>query len=308
MEEVKCPICGEHCYIHSRAGSNLPTYKCDFCFAYELADEDIPLIQEHKVVLSGFLFETRMRSHSIRINAGTLPFVLSDSRVPRTPMQKLDKLILFVYSIGSGFKNHISKLAKYPPSVCYAEDAAEFNLMVSILTDIGYLCERQARFGEYDCGYFITVEGMKYAESLLSGNNHSTTVFVAIKCSDELRTAYEDAIKPACAKLGLSAFTVDETTYPGDITDKVIAGIKTSRFVIADFTGNTLGVYYEAGYAKGLGRTVIKTCNKAWYEEEKEGKRVHQLHFNIEHDNLILWQDQKDLMQKLDDRIRAVIL
>lgn len=308
MEEVKCPICGEHCYIHSRAGSNLPTYKCDFCFAYELADEDLPLIQEHKVVLSGFLFETRMRSHSIRINAGTLPFVLSDSRILRTPMQKLDKLILFIYSIGSGFKNHISKLAKYPPSVCYAEDAAEFNLMVSILTDIGYLCERQARFGEYDCGYFITVEGMKYAESLLSGNNNSTAVFVAMKCTDDFKSVYEEGIKPACAKFGFSVFTIDETKYPGDITDKVIAGIKTSRFIIADFTSNPLSVYYEAEYAKGLGREVIKTCNKKWFEEEKDGKKVNQLHFDIQYDNLILWEDEKDLLQKLEDRIQATIL
>jgi len=308
MEEVKCPICGGHCFKHSRAGSNLPTYKCDFCFAFELADEDIHLVQEQKVVLAGFLFETHMRSHSIRINPGILPFILSDSRIPRTPMQKLDKLMLFIYSLGSGFKNHISKLAKYPPAVCYAEDAAEFNLMVSMLTDIGYLCERQARFGEYDCGYFITVEGMKYAESLLSGNDHSTTVFVAMKCSDDLRSVYENALKPACAKLGFSVFTIDDTNYKGNITDKVITGIKTSRFVIADFTYNTLGVYYEAGYAKGLGRDVIKTCKKEWFEEEKDGERVNQLHFDIEHDNLILWQDEKDLMQKLEDRIQATIL
>ncbi len=148
---------------------------------------------------------------------------------------------------------------------------------------------------------------MKYAESLLSGNNHSTTVFVAMKCSDDLKSVYEDGIKPACAKLGFSVFTIDETEHKGDITDKVIAGIKTSRFVIADFTYNTLGVYYEAGYAKGLGRNVIKTCKKELYEEEKDGQRVNWLHFNIEHDNLILWQDEKDLKQKLEDRILATI-
>ncbi len=307
MEEGKCPICGEHCFKHSRAGSNLPTYKCDFCFAYELADEDIPLIQEHKVILSGYLFETQMRSHSIRLNTWTIPAILSDSRVPKTPMQKLDKLLLFVYNVGSGFKNHISKLTKYPPAVCYADDVADFNLMVSTLSDIGYMRERQARFGEYDCGYFITVEGMKYAESLLSVPIDSTIVFVAMKCCDDLRSVYEDGIKPACAKLGLSVLTIDETNHLGDITDKVIAGIKTSRFVIADFTYNTLGVYYEAGYAKGLGRNVIKICKNEWFEEEKDGERVNLLHFNIEHDNLILWQDETDLKQKLEDRIMATI-
>lgn len=307
MEEGKCPICGEHCYIHSRAGSNLPTYKCDFCFAFELADEDIPLIQEHKVILAGFLFETQMRSHSIRINSVTIPAILSDWRVPKTPMQKLDKLILFVYNVGSGFKNHISKLTKYPPAVCYADDAADFNLMVSTLSDIGYLRERQARFGEYDCGYFITIEGMKYAESLISGNTDSTLVFAAMPCTDDFKSAQENAIKPACTKLGFSVFTIDETEHEGDINDKIIAGIKNSRFVIADFTYNTLEVYYEAGYAKGLGIEVIKTCNKEWFEEEKDGERVNRLHFDIEYDKLILWQNASDLKQKLIDRILATI-
>jgi len=308
MEEGKCPICGQHCYIHSRAGSNVPTYKCDFCFAYELAEEDIPLAQKHKVILAGYLFETRSRSHSIRINSGTLPIILSDSRIPKTPLQKLDKLVLSIYDLGSGFKNHISKLAKYPPAVCYAEDAAEFNLMVSTLNDIGYLRERQARFGEYDCGYFITVEGMRYAESLLSGNTRSTTVFVAVQGSDELRSVYEKGVRAACAEFGLSVSIIDTPENKENSADKVIVGIKTSRFVIADFTNNTLGVYYEAGYAKGLGREVIKTCSKAWFEKEKDGKRVNRLHFDIEYDNLILWQDENDLKRKLEDRIQAAIL
>ncbi len=308
MEEGKCPICGQHCYIHSRAGSNVPTYKCDFCFAYELADEDIPLAQKHKVILAGYLFETRGRSHSIRISAGTLPIILSDSRIPKTPLQKLDKLILSIYDLGSGFKNHVSKLAKYPPAVGYAEDAAEFNLMVSTLNDIGYLQERQARFGEYDCGYFITIEGMKYAESLLSGNTRSTTVFVAVQCTDDLKPVYEKGVKAACDVFGLSALIINTSDNEESIADKVIAGIKTSRFVIADFTNNALCVYYEVGYAKGLGRDVIKTCRKTWFEEEKDGKRVNQLYFDMERDNLILWQDEKDLKRKLEDRIRAVLL
>jgi nucleoside 2-deoxyribosyltransferase len=149
---------------------------------------------------------------------------------------------------------------------------------------------------------------MKYAESLLSDNARSTTVFVAVQGSDDPESVYEKGVRAACAEFGLSVSIIDTTENKENIADKVSAGIKTSRFVIADFTNNTLGVYYEAGYAKGLGREVIKTCNKTWFEEEKDGKRVNQLYFDIERDNLILWQDEKDLKRKLEDRIRAAIL
>ena len=35
--------------------------------------------------------------------------------------------------------------------------------------------------------------------------------------------------------------------------DRIIAQIRASKFVVADFTRNRGGVYYEAGFALGLG-------------------------------------------------------
>jgi len=84
-----------------------------------------------------------------------------------------------------------------------------------------------------------------------------------MKFDDEMKSVHKNAIKPACAECGFSAFNVAEREHNDDIIDKIISEIKTSHFIVADFTGNNAGVYYEAGYAKGLGLPVIKTCKKS---------------------------------------------
>jgi hypothetical protein len=75
--------------------------------------------------------------------------------------------------------------------------------------------------------------------------------------------------------------------------------IRNSEFVVADFTGQRGGVYYEAGFAMGIGRKVIWCC----HEDE-----IGNLHFDTSHKNHIVWKTPDDLRSKLYRRIRATIL
>jgi len=71
---------------------------------------------------------------------------------------------------------------------------------------------------------------------------------------------------------------------------------------------NRGGVYYEAGFAAGLGIPVIYTVHKPWLEEKDEnGVRINKLHFDTEHMNHIIYDDADDLKKKLINRIRATI-
>jgi len=47
----------------------------------------------------------------------------------------------------------------------------------------------------------------------------------------------------------------------------MITEIKTSRFLIANLTHNNNGDYWEAGYAKWLGKEVIHLCNQNRLDE-----------------------------------------
>lgn len=62
--------------------------------------------------------------------------------------------------------------------------------------------------------------------------------------------------------------------------------------------GNCGGVYYEAGFARGLGIPVISTCSK---------DTIDDVHFDISQDNQILWETPKELRESLINRIAAVI-
>ena len=77
-----------------------------------------------------------------------------------------------------------------------------------------------------------------------------------------------------------------------------MAEIRRSRFVVADYTGQVNGVYFEAGFALGLGLTVIPTCR---------ADEVPKLHFDIKHLNTLLWSTPAELAEGLNKRIRAVI-
>ena len=86
--------------------------------------------------------------------------------------------------------------------------------------------------------------------------------------------------------------------HNNDITDEIIAEIRKSRFLVADFTRQRGGVYFEAGFAKGLEIPVIFTCK----EDE-----IDQVHFDTRQYNHILWKDPEDLYLKLKMRILATL-
>ncbi len=73
---------------------------------------------------------------------------------------------------------------------------------------------------------------------------------------------------------------------------------RRSKFVVADYTNQANGVYFEAGFALGLGLCVIPTCHQ---------DQIGTLHFDIRHLNTLLWQTPEELAAKLQSRIRAVI-
>ena len=71
--------------------------------------------------------------------------------------------------------------------------------------------------------------------------------------------------------------------------------IRAAPFVVADFTGNRNGVYFEAGYARAIGNTVIHTCRT---------KHFAKAHFDIKQINTLTWDEPEDLFKKLVKRLK----
>lgn len=130
-------------------------------------------------------------------------------------------------------------------------------------------------------------------------NSNLKNVFVAMWFNDEVNSVYDDTISTVISDLGYNPIRIDRKEHNGKIDDEIIAEIRKSKFVICDFTGNRGGVYFEAGFAMGLGKPVIWTCKK---------DHIDDLHFDTRQYNHIVWETKDDLYRALKNRIEATIV
>lgn len=109
-------------------------------------------------------------------------------------------------------------------------------------------------------------------------------------CVDQIRQGTKQAIETT----GNEAYYVDLDAHNGNISDKIVEEIRNCKFLVADFTCQNTGVYYEAGYAKGIGKTVIYTCRQDDFVN---------IHFDIKQIQFVVWTDAEDLKRKLQEQI-----
>jgi hypothetical protein len=80
-------------------------------------------------------------------------------------------------------------------------------------------------------------------------------VFVITSFQEDMQPAF-DAIEAAAIAVGLRAERVKDV--PGDyrITDRIMSSIRRAMLVVVDLTHERPNVYFELGFARGLGKTV----------------------------------------------------
>lgn len=150
----------------------------------------------------------------------------------------------------------------------------------------------------------VSVEGHTRVDELEREEraSKSSQAFVAMWFHESTTEVYAKGIEQAIAEAGYEPLRIDQKEHINKIDDEIIAEIRRSRFLVADFTqgedGARGGVYYEAGFAHGLGIPVIFTCH---------ADSVKELHFDTNHYNHIVWNTPEELRERLKNRILAVI-
>jgi hypothetical protein len=142
----------------------------------------------------------------------------------------------------------------------------------------------------------VTPKGFMHAtEAKVS---ESVNGFIAMWFDKSMHSARAEGLEPAIRKAGYNPVIVSGVEHINKIDDEIISQIRKSRFLVADFTGHRGGVYFEAGFAMGLGLPVFWTCQK---------DHLPDLHFDVRQYNCIDWTDTGDLAVRLRRRIEAVI-
>lgn len=149
----------------------------------------------------------------------------------------------------------------------------------------------------------LKMAGWEYYENLKRGSYSSRKAFMAMKYGDlELDDVVAKYIRPAVQDTGFNLYRLDDAPKAGLIDDRLRVEIRTSRFLIADLTHENAGAYWEAGFAEGLGKPVIYTCEKNKFNERKT-------HFDTNHHTTVLWdRDNLDrVSHDLKNTIRATL-
>lgn len=115
-------------------------------------------------------------------------------------------------------------------------------------------------------------------------------VFVITAFHADLEPVFE-GIAAAAESTGLVAKRVKDVQGDYRITDKIIKMIESARLIVADLSLERPNVYFELGYARGLGKTVITIA--------KQGTNIH---FDVKDWVYIEYIDSRVLEKNLKKR------
>jgi hypothetical protein len=277
-----CPRCGTYRYI-SNTGYGGPTAGW------------LNITQpEHRVMLSGWVREQNDAGDEYTLITMDLSRRVAQKRPPRLQeraaraLQTIARRYPDLESswLLQGFAEDLELQGR-----SYSVDYASALVLIRLLISRGYLRDHDGLGG-------ISVTGLLEVESLTAASAVSTQGFVAMSFDGGLRDAWTNGFEPAIRAAGFIPLRLDNKDYVGGISDEIIAEIRRSQFVIADYTGQINNVYFEAGFALGLGLIVIPTCR---------ADQFNNLDFDIRHLNTLKWTGPADLAVSLGKRIRAVI-
>ena len=302
-----CPIWGEphkareqHNTVTGVSVTDSPRAGGKFIITDEPKQALDDLSGDVKPRLTTLLVDQRMRG--IEVPEVTEHMVAAASvKQPLPVPERADRLLRYIVrqipTIGSTIQLGERDATAYAWSE--STEAKEHEYLLHYLREAGWIEGILYSGGSFDGA--VTVDGYRRIEEEDTSPD-SSQAFVAMWFHESTNRAYELGIKPGIEDAGYNAMRVDRTEHINKIDDEIIAQIRRSRFLVADFTqgddGARGGVYYEAGFAVGLGIPVIYICR---------ADMVDKLSFDTRQYNHILWEAPEQLRKALRDRIGATI-
>lgn len=139
----------------------------------------------------------------------------------------------------------------------------------------------------------------------------SLRAFVAMRIGEaETDRLFERTLSPVLRDLGLTPIRIDRVDFNDDIDDRIISEIRRADVVIADLTFARPSVYYEGGFATGLGKPVIYTARRDHlHPRDSDPLGNLRVHFDLQMKNIIAWSEPESpsFRKTLARRVRNVV-
>lgn len=308
MSPAPCPICQTSAEDRFDIFTNNHAINCPRCGTYR-----IERVWAHRLRNQSLKFEARTAANAsgyLRENQGYLVSktdvsegtgFLRNLRQPSV-VERAMKLLRYI----AGQLPNVGKPIQFPlplddrkvggnpafdddilTSVTWSENEEETHFLRDQFLDkhLGFIRNGQ-----------ITPAGWVALEEAATRTDESLA-FVAMWFDDSLKPAFTEAIEPAIRDAGYKAERMDMEEHTDPIDDKMMADIRRAKFIVADLTAHRQNVYFEAGFALGLGKQVIWLIR----EDAKDDKS-----FDVRQYNFIYWKP--DELPALRERLKNRIL
>ena len=297
---MSCILCQKEIVDHSASLDTRVT--CDICGIYDMAfelqcDRDMSGMDPGSDALKAALSAaTKQANQSRRILGLTLENYYShaDAHLWTPVAQKLHKVLEVCERRSHG---HFGSSFPLTPEIDYplfdAVSPDEAEALISHVREESLILALRPN-------YRLTGKGWQAIEPI-QGGGILGRCFVAMAFDSELDDAYYHGIKLAIIDSGYQPVCLKELEHQtnNNITDHILAEIRKAQFIGADFSMQKKGgVYFEAGFAKALGKEVFWTCRADDFKD---------LHFDTNHYGHIKWTTPQDLRDNLKARILAEI-
>lgn len=294
MVDIACPLCKGAAFTPDNSASRTFDIDCPACGSYRITSNAHNELQGKDAIafdIASWVFGQTEIGAQPKVETSTIEFIRT---FPRPSIRKRAELYL------------ARVIRLLDPKLMGRFEANDVRLRVASWTysneDAAAIAIYLAELGAFErptsgTSYLLTAKGHILYDEWVFASIVGSQVFVAMWFDHSMIEAYERGLAWAIKGSGYTDLRIDRKEHDGKIDDQIIAEIRRSAFMVADFTEHRGGVYYEAGFAHGLGKRVIFTCRS---------DHIEKLHFDVRQYNTILWQTPQDIAHPLQNRILAL--
>ncbi len=299
---IECFICKDEQakFQFPPESPSIADYCCPRCRNYtfdpgfEVFLESIPKDDESIIKISGWISDENRKGLIPRLNKNKINAAIN--RPIPTVSARAERLLLEALSKQENLFDGFNATESRFRAATYSKNNSDVLYLAMVLADQDFI-KRLSEPGNY---FFVRPNGHNYAENLRFKVGSSTKGFVAMWFDRSLNRIYDEGFDFGIRNAGYNPVRIDRKEHANRIDDEIIAEIRSSAFVVADFTGHRGGVYFEAGFALGLNIPVIWTCRES---------DLTELHFDVRQYNVIIWKMNAtdELASRLQLRIEAIL-
>ncbi len=302
----KCPVCRADA-TESNAGGASSAFSCPFCGDFKISGTLLATLptnskynDKDRALIGYVLRQKQQAGETPELVGNIVERIVAENSLPEIKEQ-IDNLIYYLGELTTPGRQYRGDTREVLTTIG-AIDLENYMLIRHFLFEKEY-ASGVSGIGDYKEDITLRIQGWERFYELKNSVSDNRLAFMAMPFEDKrLQNVFLNWFKPACQALGFELRRVDELPEAGIINNKMMVDIRKSRFIIAELTGENRGVYWEAGFAEGLKKPVIYTC-----DDEYEAN--NPLHFDIRQHHTVFWTDDtlKEAAENLVVTIQATI-